>query len=663
MGGYASSTIIGLNTRKYHGLLVAALHPPGDRTVCLSKLDEDIFVGSDVFRLGANEFIDGFFPSGHVFLKEFHLTPLPKYVYVAGDLTLEKTLFMPNEKNAVIANYKLTNKNNVNVKVRIFPLVTCRGFHSVVDTEFSSLNLLQEMHDESSVELKFQDPKATITLTASNVAFVENPNLVRRLLYREEARRGESSLDDCYQPGYFEITASPGATSEFAIVAAADENPQQSEMIANSISKSKSDQKKSIEAELNQKAAFLAGFLDSQRYSHVTDWLPWILLASDSFVVSGKPNSLSVIAGYHWFEVWGRDTFVSLPGLMLVTGRFSDAEKALIRFAGHVKQGLIPNFLSDSSGEPTYDTVDATLWYVNAVLQYLKYTGDFRFVEENLWQPLKDIVESHERGTANGIHLDSDGLLMHGPRLTWMDAEVNYKPVTPRTGKAVEIQALWYNALRTVQLLAERFGHKTLAWRCSDMSAKARESFDREFWNKNKTCLFDLIDASGADSSVRPNQVFATALDFPILYQDKSEAVIDVVQRDLLTPCGLRTLALGDPRYHGKCEGNRQSRDEAYHNGTVWPWLLGPYTTAYIKVKGNEPESREFALTNLIEPLFSKQLFKAGLGTVSEIFDGDPPHKPRGCISQAWSIAEPMRAYVEDVLQVRPKHEKSVLRL
>jgi glycogen debranching enzyme len=235
--------------------------------------------------------------------------------------------------------------------------------------------------------------------------------------------------------------------------------------------------------------------------------------------------------------------------------------------------------------------------------------------------------------------------------------------VTPRAGKAVEVQALWFNALRTVQMLAERFGHRTLAWRCSDMAARVRESFDREFWNKERKCLFDVIDASGTDASVRPNQIIATALDFPVLYRDKAEAVIDLVQRELVTPCGLRTLSQSDSNYCGKYEGNRRSRDRAYHNGTVWPWLLGPFTTAYMKVKGNMPETREFALSNLILPLLSKQLFRAGLGMLSEVFDGDSPHKPGGCISQAWSVAEPLRAYVEDVLQVRPLHEREVLRM
>jgi predicted glycogen debranching enzyme len=293
----------------------------------------------------------------------------------------------------------------------------------------------------------------------------------------------------------------------------------------------------------------------------------------------------------------------------------------------------------------------------------VKYTGDFRFVEENLWETLQAIIENHERGTAFGIHLDSDGLLAHGPGLTWMDAQVEGEAVTPRVGKAVEVQALWYNALKIVQMFADRFGHRSLSWRCSDMAAKARESFSRQFWNREKDCLFDVVEPSGADASIRPNQIIAAALDFPILCPDKAEPVVDLVQRELLTPYGLRTLARTDPSYRGIYEGNRASRDQAYHNGTVWPWLLGTFTTAFLKVKGSEADRREFALSNFNLPLFSNQLSQAGLGTISEVFDGDPPHKPGGCISQAWSVAEPLRAYVENVLNVRPKYEKEVLPL
>jgi predicted glycogen debranching enzyme len=393
----------------------------------------------------------------------------------------------------------------------------------------------------------------------------------------------------------------------------------------------------------------------------ISDWLSWILLATDSFIVTGAGDRKSVIAGYFWFEAWGRDTFISMPGLMLVTGRFEDARKILLDFMGHCRQGLIPNFVQDKSGEPSYNTVDATLWYVNAVLQYLKYTGDFKFVQKQLWESLKAIVDWHEKGTAFGIRLDSDGLLAHGPRLTWMDAEVDGTALTPRAGKAVEAQALWYNGLRTMQLLANRFEEKSLAEKYAEMAAKARKSFNEKFWNDEKSCLFDVVEESGVDAALRPNQIIAAALDFTMLDKNKAERIVDAVHHELLTPCGLRTLARSDPRYRGIYVGDRRSRDQAYHNGTVWAWLLGPFTTAFLKAKGYGDYRREYALKNLILPLSAQQISQAGLGTLREVFDGDPPHVPRGCIAQAWSVAEPLRAYVEDVMQVRPKFEKEVL--
>jgi predicted glycogen debranching enzyme len=662
LGGYASSTVLGVNTRKYHGLLVAALHPPGNRTVCLSKLDEDVIAGNSIFRLGTNEFQDTLFPKGYLFLKEFSVAPFPRYVYSAGDVRVEKTVFMPRGKNAVATIYRLVNESGSEVKVHVYPLLTCRHFHAVMDRRANPLTLRQQ-RSGTGADVTSDNPRAVIGIHASEGEFVEQPNWVDRLFYREEAKRGESSLDDCYQPGYFEISVPPEQHGEFAIVAVADENPQSCRSTSESLGTTIVDVKRLFEEELKHRADSLANFLDSHRRVPQSEWLSWVLQAAESFMVKGDNDARSVIAGYPWFEAWGRDTFISLPGLLLVTGKFADAERLLLQFARHLNKGLIPNFIPDKSGEPAYNTVDATLWYVNAVLQYLKYTGDFRFVEENLWENLQGIIESHEKGTRFGIHVDSDGLLAHGPRLTWMDAEIDGKAVTPRAGKAVEVQALWYNALKTVQLLAGRFGHKSLSWRCSDMASKALESFNRKFWNREKGCLFDVVEPSSADTSLRPNQIIAASLDFPILYRDKAELVVDVVQRELLTPCGLRTLNGGDPRYRGTYEGNRASRDEAYHNGTVWAWLLGPFTTAFLRARGNEADRREFALTNLITPLFSQQIAQAGLGTVSEVFDGDPPHLPRGCISQAWSVAEPLRAYVEDVLQFRPKYEKEVLQL
>jgi predicted glycogen debranching enzyme len=474
--------------------------------------------------------------------------------------------------------------------------------------------------------------------------------------------RGESSVDDCYQPGYFEITVPPKQEKVFTIAAAAGENGQQNAEALNSVGTRMSDAENLLSQELTQRQNLLTAFYGSHETIPVADWLSWILLAADTFMVKGVNNRESVIAGYHWYEVWGRDTLISLPGLMLVTFRFAEAQNTLSNFIEHCWQGLVPNFLIDKSGKPSYNTVDATLWYVNAVLQYLKYTGDFEFIKNQLWENLKEIVENHVKGTALGIHMDYDGLLAHGPRLTWMDAEVNREAITPRAGKAVEIQALWYNALRIAQLLAERFEEKNLAETYALLAAKVKSSFNEKFWNAEKNCLFDVVDEFGADASLRSNQVIVAALDFTMLDQNKNERIVDVVQRELLTPCGLRTLARSDPKYRGVYSGDRCIRDSAYHNGTVWPWLLGPFTKAFLKVKGCTAINREFTFKNFIAPLFTQQISQAGLGTINEIFDGDAPFTPRGCIAQAWSVAEPLRAYVEDVMQVRPKFEKEVLR-
>jgi predicted glycogen debranching enzyme len=473
--------------------------------------------------------------------------------------------------------------------------------------------------------------------------------------------RGESSTDNCFQPGYFEFSVPSKIEDEFAIVTAADESSQKTREALDAVGTTMYDVEAQLRRELEQRGDLLVHFYDSHREVPISNWLNWIVLAADAFIAKGAGDRKSVIAGYFWFETWGRDTFISLPGLMLATGRFEDAKRILLNFMQRSKQGLIPNYIQDGSGEPAYNTVDATLWYVNAVLQFLKYTGDFKFIRKHLWEKLKAIVDSHEKGTVFGIRMDSDGLLIHGPRLTWMDAEVDGKAVTPRAGKAVEIQALWYNTLKTTQLLANKFDEIRLAEKYEKMTFEAQKSFNAKFWNDEKRSLFDVVDVSSVDASLRPNQVIAAALDFTMLGKDRCEKIVDVMQHELLTPYGLRTLARSDPRYKGMYVGDRRSRDQAYHNGTVWPWLLGPFTTAFLKVKGHGDFRLEYALKNFILPLFTRQIFEAGLGTLSEIFDGDAPHAPRGCVAQAWSVAEPLRAYVEDVIRVRPKYEKEVL--
>ncbi len=660
LGGYAGSTVLGINTRKYHGLLVAALNPPGDRTVCLEKLDEEVHVGSANYPLGANEFPGGIHPQGYFSLKDFSVAPFPTYVYAVQDVEVKKTIFMPKEKNATVVMYKVRNNNDVEVKLRVFPLLSCRYFHSVLDRQKTSL-VFSQQHKGGEIELKFETPRVTICSRATNGEFIEKTAWIDHLFYREEAQRGESSINDCFQPGYFELAVPPKREDEFDIVTAADESSEKAGETLNAIGNSTHDVNKLFTDELQQRSDELARFYGSHKKAPASDWLSWMLLAADAFVVKGAGDRKNVIAGYFWFEPWGRDTFISLPGLMLVTGKFEDARKIFVGFLRRRKHGLIPNFLQDASGESAYNTVDAALWYANAVLQYVKYTGDFEFVQEHLWEGLKEIVDSHVKGTDFGIHVDGDGLLAHGPRLTWMDAEVDGVGVTPREGKAVEIQALWYNALMTMRLLAIRLREKSLSEEYGALASEAKESFNLKFWNNQKGCLFDVVADSGVDASVRPNQVIAAALDFQMLDNAKRERIVDMVQRELLTPCGLQTLSRSDSRYRGMYVGDRRVRDQAYHNGTVWAWLLGPFASAFARVKGQGIYESEGTLRNLLVTFFIQQNLQGGLGTVNEIFDGDAPHTPRGCIAQAWSVAEPLRAYLEDVLQFRAKFEKDAL--
>jgi predicted glycogen debranching enzyme len=657
LGGYASSTVLGVNTRKYHGLLVAALHPPGDRTVCLAKLDEEVLMGSNSYPLATNEFRDKIFPQGHVYLKEFALEPFPRYVYKVQDIEVRKMVFMPKEKNIVAVKYQVLNHGRAEATIRVYPLLTCRHFHSVINRRQDPLNFSQKQTDET-VEFTFNNPRAAVAVRSTMSEFKDNATWIESLYYCEEASRGESSTDDCYQPGYFEVLVPHKRDRDFSVVAAASESSQECREILDAFGGAIYDVNGQLASEIEERENLLTKFYCTHNQAPTSDWLNWVLLAADTFVVKGAGDRKSVMAGYFWFETWGRDTFISLPGLLLATGRFEDARRILLDFMRHSRQGLIPNFIQDRSGEPAYNTVDATLWYVNAVLQYLKYTGDFKFVQQKLWKNLKAIVESHQKGTAFGIRLDSDGLLAHGPRLTWMDAEVDGEGVTPRAGKAVEIQALWYNALKTMQLLANKFDEVRLAERYTVMAVEAQESFNAKFWNGESDCLFDVVSDSGVDASLRSNQVITVALDFTMLDKKRTECVLNVVQHELVTPYGLRTLARVDSRYKGMYVGDRRSRDQAYHNGTVWAWLLGPYVTACRKAQ----VSSDYELKHRLMSLFTQQTVQAGLGTISEVFDGDPPHEPRGCIAQAWSVAEPLRAYLEDVVWMRPKYEKEVLK-
>jgi predicted glycogen debranching enzyme len=663
LGGYASSTVLGVNTRKYHGLLVAAFNPPVDRRVLLAKLEEEIRSDNKAYFLGANEFPSGRFqPDGYRYLTNFSLAPFPTYTYKVDDkILLKKTVFMPYEKNVTIIIYEVSNSSKDSTIVNISPLVNSRHFHSVTEKERAP-NFLQSQFNHG-VTLQPSSGLSALTLVSNEGQYKVGPSEWIETHFRIDASRHESNLDNSYKTGSFEFDIHPNSTTKFSIIAAGGKSESETQGILESLPRGIESIDKLYLAELKRRIDRLSEFQKRYASLQLEEWLKWLVLATDTFIVNrASTQTKSVIAGYHWFEDWGRDSLISLPGLTLVTGRFDDAKQILLTFKRYCKEGVIPNrFPDNAQDKPVYNTVDATLWYFDAVLQYLKYTNDFSFVQEQLWNTLESIVENHMKGTVFNIHLDEDGLVAHGPQLTWMDAAPEGKPVTPRDGKAVEIQALWFHALKIMQLLATRFGEIEKAEEYVSIAEKTRKSFLEKFWNSEKNCLFDVVNHELRDASLRPNQIIAVALDFTMLDKVKRNQIVDTVQKGLWGIYGLKTLSNDDQRYRGKYQGDWTQRDNAYHNGTVWPWLLGPFVKAFLKLKNHEAEWRSFAFKTFLQPLFHEEIFKAGLGTVSEIFDGDPPHEPNGAIAQAWSVAEPLRAYVEDVLLKRPSYEHNIL--
>ena len=664
LGGYASSTVLGLNTRKYHALLIAALNPPVGRHVFLTRLDEEVSLDDRLFLLGVNENTQGTQFEGKRFLTDFSLGPFPTFTYsLDGQFQLKKTIFMPHEKNGTIVIYETFNRSKHAAKLSVAPLVNSRYFHSVTAKGQIPWKIAVKDSDQR-VTMQSAAKPATLILLSTEGHYVPREGEWVETYLRTEAQRGESSLDYSFKPGAFELEVGPNQAKNFSVLAVAGKNETEADETLSSIYKNSANFDKLYDIEQRRSADLLRKFGNRRENTRFEDWLRWLVLAADSFIVKrDSTKTKSVIAGYHWFADWGRDSLISLPGLTLVTGRFEDAKEILLTFQHYCREGLVPNTFPDlACDSPIYNTVDAALWYVNAVLQFLKYTGDFRFVKEKLWTALTSIIDHHVKGTLFEIHIDPDGLLAHGPQLTWMDAAPNGNPVTPRNGKAVEIQALWYNALKTMELLADHYGQGNEAETYLRMAEKAKKSFLEKFWNPQKSCFFDVVTGDNSkDDSLRPNQILAASLDFSMPDSIVAQKAVETVEKQLLTPYGLKTLVSGDPRYASRIQGNRWQRDQAYHNGTVWPWLLGPYVTAFLKLKNHESQWRSYAFENFLKPLLTGELNRACLGSISEVADGDPPHEPGGCISQAWSVAEPLRAYVEDVLLERPLYESKVL--
>ncbi|HZT31686.1 MAG TPA: amylo-alpha-1,6-glucosidase [Bryobacteraceae bacterium] len=610
LGGFASSTVAGMHTRRYHALLTAALGPPLDRVVLLSRLQETLVCRGCRYELSTNRFPGVVHPRGFESLREFRLDPYPVYTWAFADVEIEKSVFLVHGENTVVIEYAVRGPAS-ECRLEVRPLIACRGFHALTQEN----GALRPRYQEEPGRLAVQPYDAIPPLYLGHDAAAVRPagDWWRRFEYDRERERGLDYREDLFNPCVLEFA--PGPRGRAVLVASTVPHPAAG-----------AAELRERERSRRRRAA--------RPFACREPFVRALAAAADQFLIR-REGGAGVIAGYPWFGEWGRDTMVSLAGLTLATGRVEQARSILLDYARHVDQGMLPNVLPGQ-----FNSVDASLWFFEAVRQFLQFTGDSAWVRANLLETLAGMIGHHERGTRYGIRLDEDGLLaagVTGVQLTWMDAKVGEWVVTPRAGKPVEVQALWYNALRVMERLAGSSGA------CyGEMAGRAAASFNRQFWNEDAGCLYDVVDGPSRDPSIRPNQVLAASLPFTMLSREKAERVLKVVRRELLTPYGLRTLSPRDPRYRGRYEGDQVSRDAAYHQGTVWPWLLGPFLTAWINLYGRDDAVRR-QVRQWLAPL-QEHLEQAGLGQISEIFDGDEPHHPRGCIAQAWSVAELLRA-------------------
>ena len=663
LGGYAAGSIAGATTRSYHGLLVAALRPPVERTILVTKIDEEIELpGGQQLKLGVNEYHDGTIdPQGYQYLESVSLEgDILYFIYRLEDnLTLHKRVWMEYGQNTTYVQYTLhgayedeTDETPLILTLSPFCLsrdhhVTTQGaadWHFLVDNEGNLCRV--RAFDGAPIYYLIAGPAAHFTATGV---------WYWRVLHRRDVERGLPSLDDVYQPGTFRVQIVPGERA--TLVLSTEERarsefgePQHEENVVQALARHQRRTKQLL-------AVADRTISDLPQCDPVRARL---VIAADQFIVARpqytedadgnrhlhlSPEQKTIIAGYPWFTDWGRDSMISLPGLLLATGRYSEARGLLKAFASFTHEGLIPNRFPDSGEAPEYNTADATLWMFHAIARYLAVTGDQTLLKE-LFPMLKKIITWHIGGTIYGIGVDpADGLLragVPGIQLTWMDAKVGGWVVTPRHGKPVEVNALWYCVLTYMEAWAVRLS--TDATQYGQLRSQVQQNFAARFWYEEGGYLYDVIDVEGVsgrnDASLRPNQLFAASLTNNLLSEVQARSILQHVTDRLLTPMGLRTLSPDDPAYRSHFNGNREQRDGAYHQGAVWPWLIGPYIDVHLRVYKDRK-----ALRPLLQPLV-EHLWDACLGTISEVAEPEPPFTPAGCFAQAWSVSELLRCWI-----------------
>jgi predicted glycogen debranching enzyme len=630
LGGWSGSSVPGVHTRRYHGLLVAAITPPTERAVLLSKLDETLVIGDKRIELSVNQYPDNIVhPTGHRYLDQFNKELFPQWEYQLDEIRLRKTIAMIHGENTVVVIYDILRSPGT-FHLELLPLVAARGYHSLAH---EGEQLHWNVHFEDGIFHNRPDGKTNLFISVPGSSFQHQPRWFRKFQYSVEKYRGLDYSEDLLNHGVFSVELREGDTVGIIVSTEAPVGRNAHELLAS--------ERKRREALVNK------------AQDEITRQL---VLAADQFIVKRnlpgtEGNSCdivegaTIIAGYHWFTDWARDTMISLPGLCLAIGRFDDARKILAAFAASVSMGMLPNRFQDYGQAPEYNNVDGTLWYFIAVKKYLQATGDSKFILTTILPVLKEMIDWHYRGTRFNIRVDSDGLLSAGEpgqQLTWMDARIGDWVVTPRMGKPVEVQALWYNALKIFSELLELNDQQHDAFVVNMSAEKARENFIELFWCAQKGYLFDVIEQNGEpDATLRPNQLLAISLPYPLLDRDKSVSVLKAVKEKLYTPVGLRSLPKNDSRYVPVYGGDQWHRDSSYHQGTVWSWLLGPYIDAMIMTGSKKSEAKK-----VIED-FSYHLNEGCVGSVSEIFDAESPHHPRGCVAQAWGVGELLRVIKE----------------
>lgn len=617
IGGFANGTISGANSRRYHGILTAATKPPLGRITMLSKFEETLIIDGKSYELSSNQYPGAINPEGYKYIKSFALAPFPRWIYEVGGIEIEKSIFMVHGQNSTVCQWSVV-KQQAEISIELKPLLSFVDYHSL-QHETADFNPNFEV-SEKLVTIKPYNEMPPLYLTHNSQSVEKTGYWYRNFEYAIEKERGFDCHEDLFQPFSFKFNL-----AEDAYIIASTEPQQLSDALSFRMT------------EIARREALM---MQSQAKDNFTKQL---VLAADQFIVK-RGEGQTVIAGYPWFSDWGRDTMIALNGLTLATNREEIARSILLEFSKHLSQGMLPNRFPDAGEVPEYNTVDATLWYFEAIRAYVEKTKDYDFVREHLYDKLAETIAWHLKGTRYGIFADEDGLLhagVKGVQLTWMDAKIGDWVVTPRIGKPVEIQALWYNALCVMAKFAKQFGDKAEKEQYDAMAKMAKKSFGEKFWNEEEDCLFDVIEGETEDFSVRPNQIFAVSLTNTMLSIGQARKVVQKVEDELLTPFGLRSLSPQDKDYCPIYIGSPLQRDGSYHQGTVWGWLIGGFIDAYRRVNPKTKKTERHVWEFLQG--FETHLSQAGLGQISEIFDADAPHLPRGCFAQAWSVAEVLR--------------------